>query len=169
MHAGGLRGIAERAPLTNAQLLEVSGVGDAKLARYGESILALLAGEHTEIDALVPSESAIAAADEFDMTPTVLHSFALVKDGHRVDAIAAARVLASGTIYGHLAVAIAMGALKLGEVLPDLSDAELDVMRNALRSAEIAAPEAPLKAAAEIIGDSANVPWLRCVLADMAA
>ena len=163
-----LHGIAERSPATNAQLLEVSGVGDAKLARYGESILALLAGEHSEIDALTPSESAIQAADEFDMTPTVAHSFALVKDGHRVDAIAAARVLAASTIYGHLAVAISAGALKLAEVLPDLSEAELDVMRNALRTAEATAPDAPLKVAAEIFGEGANTPWLRCVLADMA-
>ena len=164
-----LRGIAERAPITNAQLLDVSGVGDAKLARYGQSILALLAGEHSEIDALTPSETSIEAADDFDMTPTVAHSFALLKDGHRVDAIAAARVLAASTIYSHLAVAISMGALKLTEVLPDVSEAELEVMRNAVRSAEIAAPEAPLQAAAEIIGAGANVPWLRCVLADRAA
>ncbi len=53
-----LRGIAERAPATNAQLLEVSGVGDAKLARYGASIFALLAGERSEIDALLPSRLA---------------------------------------------------------------------------------------------------------------
>ena len=108
------------------------------------------------------------AADEFDMTPTVAHSFALVKDGHRVDAIAAARVLAASTIYGHLVVAISAGALTLAEVLPDLSEAELDVMRKALRTAENTAPDAPLKVAAEIMGEGANTPWLRCVLADMA-
>ena len=164
-----LRGIAERAPTTNAQLLEVSGVGDAKLQRYGASILALLAGEHSEIDALTPSESAIEAADEFDLTPTVVHSFALVKDGHRVAAIAAARVLAASTIYGHLAVAIAAGALTLKEVLPEVSEDELEVMRNALRSAQIESPDAILKTAAERVGETANVPWLRCVLSEMAA
>ena len=68
-----LRGIAERAPTTDAQLLEVSGVGDAKLARYGGSILTLLAGQHSDIDGLIPSESSIEAADEFDLTPTAVH------------------------------------------------------------------------------------------------
>ena len=164
-----LRGIAEQAPTTNAQLLEVSGVGDAKLTRYGESILALLAGEHSQIDALTPSESAIEAADEFDMTPTVAHSFALVKDGHRVAAIAAARVLAPGTIYGHLAVAIAAGALTLKEALPEVSEEEIEVMRNALRTAQIETPDAILKTAAERLGETANVPWLRCVLSELTA
>ena len=162
-----LRGIAVRAPTTNAQLLEVSGVGDAKLERYGESILALLAGEHSEIDALTPSESAIEAADEFDMTPTVVHSFALVKDGHRVAAIAAARVLAASTIYGHLAVAISAGALTLREVLPEVSEDDLEAMRNALRVAQTEAPEAVLKSAEARMGTAANVPWLRCVLSEM--
>ncbi len=163
-----LRGIAEQAPTTNAQLLEVSGVGDAKLERYGESILTLLAGEHSEIEALTPSESSIEAADAFDMTPTVAHSFALIKDGHPVAAIAAARVLAASTIYGHLAVAISAGALTLKEVLPEISDVELDAMRSALRSAQTEAPDAILKTAAEHIGETANVPWLRCVLSEMA-
>ena len=53
-------------------------------------------------------------------------------------------------------------------MLPDVSESELDVMRNALRTAEAIAPDAPLKVAAEIIGEGANAPWLRCVLADMA-
>ena len=162
-----LRGIAERAPATNAQLLEVSGVGDAKLERYGESVLALLAGEHSVIDALTPSESSIEAADEFDMTPTVVHSFALAKDGHSVAAIAATRVLAASTIYGHLAVAISAGALTLKDVLPEVSEVELNAMRNALRVAQTEAPDAILKTAAEHMGETANVPWLRCVLSEM--
>lgn len=162
-----LRGIAERAPTTKSQLLEVSGVGDAKLARYGEAILALLAGEQSEINALIPSQASIHAAEAFDMTPTVAHSFALVKDGHRPDAIAAARVLAVGTIYGHLSVAIEKTALTLKEVLPEVSDVEIESMRQALRAAELTAPDSVLKTAAEIIGEGANVPWLRCVSAAM--
>ena len=162
-----LRGIAERAPISNAQLLEVSGVGDAKLARYGEALLALLSGEHSEIDALTPSESSTEAAEEFDMTPTVIHSFALVKDGHRVSVIAAARVLAVGTIYSHLAVAIAAGALTVKEVLPEASEVEIDAMRSALRLAQAEAPDAIVKTAAEHMGEAANVPWLRCVLSEM--
>ena len=163
-----LRGIAERAPTTKAQLLEVSGVGDAKLARYGDLILALFAGEQHDIDALIPSESSIEAADAFDMTPTVAHSFALVKDGHRPEAIAAARVLAVGTIYGHLSVAIEKQALTLKEVLPDVADADIEIMRKALRAAELSAPDAVFKTAAELIGEGANVGWLRCVSAEQA-
>ena len=101
------------------------------------------------------------------MTPTVVHSFALIKDGHDVAAIAAARVLATSTIYGHLAVAIAAGALTLKDVLPEVDEVELQEMRDALRLAQIEAPDAILMMAAEHIGETANVPWLRCVLSEM--
>jgi len=96
-----------------------------------------------------------------------VHSFALVKDGHRVAAIAAARVLAASTIYGHLAVAISAGALTVNEVLPEVSEGELNAMRDALRAAQTEAPDAILKTAAERIGETAKVPWLRCVLSEM--
>ncbi len=162
-----LRGIAERAPTTKTQLLDVSGVGDAKLERYGDSVLAIMSGQHSEITALTPSESSIETAEEFDMTPTVAHSFALLKDGHSISAIAASRVLALTTIYGHLAVAISAGALTLRDVLPDITEVELNSMRNALRIAQTQAPDAVLKTAAEQMGNAANVPWLRCVLSEM--
>ena len=162
-----LRGIAEAAPSTNTELLNVSGVGDAKLARYSEAILAIMNGENNQIVALAPTESSIEAAEAFDMTPTVVHSFALAKDGHTVAAIAAARVLAASTIYGHLAVAISAGALTVKDVLPEANDADLESMRNALRAAQIDAPDSVLKTAAERIGEGANLPWLRCVLSEM--
>jgi Helix-turn-helix domain len=102
------------------------------------------------------------------MTPTVMHSFALFKDGHSVAAIADARVLAASTIYGHLAVAISAGALTLKDVLPEVSDVDLNAMRSALRIAQSEAPDAILRTAAEHLGETANVPWLRCVLSEMA-
>ncbi|MBL8485002.1 MAG: DNA helicase RecQ, partial [Rhodocyclaceae bacterium] len=43
-HDATLRAIAERSPRTLAELAEISGVGEAKLARWGTDILALLAG-----------------------------------------------------------------------------------------------------------------------------
>jgi ATP-dependent DNA helicase RecQ len=38
-----LRGMAERRPRTPPEMLEVSGVGPVKLARYGDAFLAVLA------------------------------------------------------------------------------------------------------------------------------
>jgi ATP-dependent DNA helicase RecQ len=43
-HDAALRQIATQAPSTLAELGTVSGVGDAKLARYGQQILDTLAG-----------------------------------------------------------------------------------------------------------------------------
>lgn len=40
-------------------------------------------------------------------------------------------------------------------------------MRNALRTAKIEAQDAVLTTAAESLGETANVPWLRRVLSDM--
>jgi ATP-dependent DNA helicase RecQ len=43
-----LRGIATARPATLADLAEVSGVGDTKLDRYGDAVLAVVAREHTD-------------------------------------------------------------------------------------------------------------------------
>ena len=42
-HDATLREIATRAPATLAELGSISGIGEAKLARYGEQVLAALA------------------------------------------------------------------------------------------------------------------------------
>jgi ATP-dependent DNA helicase RecQ len=44
-HDSTLRAIARRGPTTPEELLSVRGIGPAQLAKYGEEILALLAGE----------------------------------------------------------------------------------------------------------------------------
>ena len=45
-HDATLREIAGRQPTTLAELGAISGIGEAKLARYGEQVLATLGAEH---------------------------------------------------------------------------------------------------------------------------
>jgi ATP-dependent DNA helicase RecQ len=162
-----LRGIAEKNPASRESLLEVSGVGEAKLERYGDSLLVALQGEHAAIDSIAPDETYLDAADAFDMTPTVAHTFALFKAGHSAEKIAASRVLSITTIHSHLSAAVLLGALKLSDILRDVSDSELDAMRTALRNAQASAPDAVLKTAMEALGGAANYGQLRCVLDDI--
>jgi ATP-dependent DNA helicase RecQ len=162
-----LRGIAERNPTTTEQLLEVSGVGEAKLANYGAALLEVLSADHEAVVALTADESALEDAAAFGLSGTVAQTYALFKSGHSVQAIAASRVLSPTTIFTHLANAISASALTLSEVLPDVPTDNIEAMREALRVANATAPAGVLKAAFEAMGEDGNYGWLRCVEAEM--
>ncbi|TAG46386.1 MAG: DNA helicase RecQ [Betaproteobacteria bacterium] len=162
-----LRGIAERNPSSSQQLLEVSGVGEAKLANYGAALLALLSTEHAEVAELVADEGAIEQARSVGLTGTIGLSYALFKSGHSVQAISQSRVLAPTTVFTHLATAITANALTLSEVLPDASPESIERMRQALTKAKLTASTGTLKAAFEDMGEEGHYGWLRCVEADM--
>ncbi|TAF99592.1 MAG: DNA helicase RecQ [Betaproteobacteria bacterium] len=162
-----LRGIAERNPSSSQQLLEVSGVGEAKLANYGAALLALLSTEHAEVAELVADEGAIEEARSVGLTGTIGLSYALFKSGHSVQAISQSRVLAPTTVFTHLATAITANTLTLEEVLPDASLELIERMRQALTKAKLTASTGTLKAAFEDMGEDGHYGWLRCVEADM--
>jgi ATP-dependent DNA helicase RecQ len=162
-----LRGIAERNPSSSEQLLEVSGVGEAKLANYGAALLALLSSEHAEVAELVADEGAIEQARSVGLTGTIGLSYALFKSGHSVQAISQSRVLAPTTVFTHLATAITANALTLNEVLPDASPESIERMRQALTKAKLTASTGTLKAAFEDMGEEGHYGWLRCVEADL--
>lgn len=55
-----LRAIAQRAPATPAELAAVPGIGPAKLTRYGDDILTLVAGAVSPPDPAAPATDAVA-------------------------------------------------------------------------------------------------------------
>ncbi|MFW5857767.1 MAG: HRDC domain-containing protein, partial [Planctomycetota bacterium] len=62
-HDSTLRGVAALRPRTEAELLEVSGVGERKLARYGAEVLAVVAAHLDGADAADDAEAAPPAGD----------------------------------------------------------------------------------------------------------
>lgn len=115
-----LEDMAERRPITDADLLRISGVGERKLQRYGEVFL-------EEIRRFVLEK---ASSGENVPGGTYLISWDLFKKGQSIEEIAQARQLGPGTILNHLAVMYERGEnLDLSPwVLPE----ELDIIQGAL-------------------------------------
>jgi len=88
----------------------VSGVGEVKLARYGEAFLSLIAQHRTYAQA--------------GLSDTALFSMQCLQTGKHVAEIAQERGLTLSTIYHHLSQAIALNLLAVNDVL-QLETAEL--------------------------------------------
>jgi ATP-dependent DNA helicase RecQ len=113
-HDRTLTELAGKRPSTAAELLEISGLGERKVERYGAQILAVIAGGDTRHPLLKNKLSA-----------TVNQTLALHLDGKPAEAIASVRGLGIGTIYGHFAEAIEAGLITSGDVI-DLDAGEID-------------------------------------------
>jgi ATP-dependent DNA helicase RecQ len=75
-------------PKTNAKFLDVSGVGQAKLDKYGTQFISIITGFSDD--------------NTNSKTPTKVLSYELYKQGLSIDAIAKERKLKSTTILAHL-------------------------------------------------------------------
>ncbi|WP_253447519.1 DNA helicase RecQ [Natronospira proteinivora] len=104
-------------PTTLDQMAQVTGVGQAKLERYGQQFLDVL----NSLSEGGPKEESHHITVDF------------FRQGLSVDAIAARRELAIVTIQDHLARAVEEGGLPLEAVL-DLEQGELTILRDALMS-----------------------------------
>jgi ATP-dependent DNA helicase RecQ len=133
-------------PQSLSQLAQVSGVGERKLAEYGEAFLEVLA-EH----------GAEAAAG--DSAAETLQLFRLGMD---VPAIAAQRGIKPGTVYGHLAEAIEHGEAELAEVVA-LEEDELAAIRFAFEQAAEEGEGIRLKPVFEALEGRYDYGLLRCI------
>jgi ATP-dependent DNA helicase RecQ len=102
-HDATLMAMVESQPQTLAQLGKLSGIGERKLALYGEAFLSVLADCSTS----TPSS-------EHD---TVQASVALFRLGYSVEQVAEQRQCKADTIYNHLAKGIEQGWVTLDEVI----------------------------------------------------
>ena len=115
--------LATYLPLTNTDLAKISGFGDIKLARYGNSFLdAILdycvANElATKINSKTPKRQKKTVAHE-KTTDTKMASLQLFQQGKPVTEIAASRNLSTSTIDGHLAHFVFTGQLDIIELVP---------------------------------------------------
>jgi len=146
-HDATLMALVERRPQTLEQLGQISGVGERKLAAYGEAFLAVLV-EH-------------AASAEEASVDTVAETLRLLRQGHDVAAIAWQRELKPATIYSHLIGLIEQGELDLAAVV-DLPAAEIKMIQNTI---EQFADEGRLKPVYEALEAKYEYGVLRCVQA----
>ncbi|WP_198245084.1 DNA helicase RecQ [methane-oxidizing endosymbiont of Gigantopelta aegis] len=107
-------------PKTLSQMAHVSGVGERKLALYGDEFIAVIQ-QFSGVDIKEKSSD------------TVQESLDLFRLGYTAEQIAEQRELKADTIYRHLSVAIEQGQIALSEVV-SLPDSEIDKLQDAILS-----------------------------------
>ncbi|MCU0336185.1 MAG: helix-turn-helix domain-containing protein, partial [Chitinophagaceae bacterium] len=120
--------IATYLPHTSQELQQMAGMGPAKVAQYGEAILAMV---HTycqqhELQSLVatkagtkrPRKSKEPVAEKPPKKESHLISYELWQQGKTPEAIAAERGLAVSTIQGHLATYVLQGLVPVEVIVP---------------------------------------------------
>jgi ATP-dependent DNA helicase RecQ len=99
-----LSDMAQKRPTSQAQMLRVSGVGQAKMDRYGQAFINKIRevqGRDTA-DALFEESIVTTAKPKLAKGETYTETYSLYKLGLSVASIAKERNLSEGTIYGHL-------------------------------------------------------------------
>ncbi|CAN5880248.1 DNA helicase RecQ [soil metagenome] len=112
-HDSTLREMAETKPRSLHTLGKVSGVGKAKLERYGAAFLAVVlehAGNAPEPTSHSPQATSYTSESEAD---TYEETLKLVLEGYALEAVANMRSLKVRTVEGHLAELVARGHLSV--------------------------------------------------------
>jgi ATP-dependent DNA helicase RecQ len=114
--------LATYLPLTKADLAKISGFGDIKLAKYGDSFLdavidyCVANNLNTKINSKAPKRQKQSAAQE-KTTDTKKASLQLFQLGRSISEIASERNLSASTIETHLAHFVFTGELNLNEIV----------------------------------------------------
>ncbi len=143
-----LADMLRRRPTTLEQMMEVSGVGQHKLARYGQQFLDLL----------------LSLEEPGGDSETQRQTLELFRQGLPAHEIARQRDLAPATINEHLARAVEQGEIALAELV-DLPAAELEQLRDALQ--EDGQPVARLRPVYEALDGAYTFDTLKLVRADL--
>ncbi len=150
-HDATLSEMARQRPATPAELARISGVGEGKLARYGEQFL-LCVKTHPLPDLLRNS-----------LSDTVNETLWLYRSGLDAEAIARQRELKPSTIYNHFAEAIEAGLVEPREVLP-LDEMEYAQIRTLMEQLKVC-EEGRLKPVFEALEGAWDYGVLQCILA----
>ncbi|MDZ7803050.1 DNA helicase RecQ [Thiohalophilus sp.] len=143
-HDATLMELVERRPQTLEQLADIAGLGERKIAAYGQAVLDLLAQHRNP-----PSER----------SDTVDETLRLLREGHDAAEIARQRGLTESTIYTHFARALEQGDVQLHDVIR-LSEEQLNTIRAAF---DLAGASGRLKDVFDALEGEFNYGILRCV------
>ena len=107
-----LRQMARIYPVSEGEFVRISGVGERKLAEFGQSFMGEVARYLETYPRQIFAEESFTAptpASKPRLGDTARETLKMFKTGLSVDAIATRRNLVTSTIYGHLATAIESG------------------------------------------------------------
>ena len=107
-----LRQMARIYPVSEGEFVRISGVGERKLAEFGQTFMGEVARYLETYPRQIVAEESFTAptpASKPRLGDTARETLKMFKTGLSVDAIATRRNLVTSTIYGHLATAIESG------------------------------------------------------------
>jgi ATP-dependent DNA helicase RecQ len=137
-----LRQMARDYPASEAQFARISGVGQKKLAEYGDIFLSEIASYLAKNPRQIFADDSLslpqAVPARARLGGTIVDTFRRFQAGDSVEAIAAARGLAASTVIGHLADALASGEqVELGRFLAAEQRAEIEAVFKQLGAAAL--------------------------------
>ncbi|MGB1108924.1 MAG: DNA helicase RecQ [Gammaproteobacteria bacterium] len=157
-HDATLMDMMQKRPRSLAEMAEISGVGDAKLERYGDAFLSVL-NEQAEKEAQAPKP----VRRREGLSETVQKSCNLCTAGLSIPEIAERRELAESTVAVHLSRGIELGELKLEDVM-DIPAEDVSRIQDCFEALS-ETDRLPLKIAYEALGGEFDFDVLRCVRA----
>ncbi len=143
----------------------ISGVGDAKLERYGEAFIECIQ-QFRSINKKVTETANTDKTTKETKIPSQQESLDLFNKGNDVNAIAGLRELKLTTVYQHLCAYIASGDLRASEVA-GISAQECDQITDALIAELTDDNTIPLTQVYEHFGGAYSYDVLRCVRAEV--
>ncbi len=152
-HDSTLQDMVRKRPKTSDDMRRISGVGEQKLARYGQKYLSEIV--KFPLDELLNN----------NLGATVNETLILYQQGMAIDQIAQQREVKETTIYTHLADAIEVGLLDVRDVI-DLKDDEYDEIVFSIESLEDE-EKGRLKPVYEALDQEYDYGILRCVQASI--
>ncbi len=154
-------------PLSDAEMLKISGVGDLKLKKYGADVLIIIRNYcHTNklesrINLKAPKrERKVRTKRDQHGDDTYNISLKMFKSGRSADEIAAERSMVRSTIENHLARFIPTGEIKLEDLVPAY---KIEPIRNAIIELNAETSIGPVK---EFLGDDYTYGEIRAVAAE---
>ena len=148
-HDSTLEEMAKTRPESLERMQYISGVGEQKLKKFGQSFLDVI------------QSSPLPDILQNNLSDTVNETLTLLNDGLDIDSIASKRDIKVSTVYTHLADAIEAGLIEAKEVL-QLSDGEHNEIINAL---EMHLDDDKLKPAFDALEGQYDYGILKCVQA----
>ncbi|WP_026182790.1 DNA helicase RecQ [Leeia oryzae] len=150
-----LRHMLDRRPETLEDMRNLFGVGDSKLARYGQAFIDEIEQHHAQYGRPVAMKPVINESSEL--------SIAEVKSGRSAVAVANSRGLSAETVYNHLCAGIAAGMIDVSTAT-QLDPETLNRIETVLVSAD---EDMRLKPAFDALDGEFSYGLLRCVKTGM--
>lgn len=163
-HDATLMDMIDKHPHSLVTFAQVSGVGTRKLEKYGETFLSILRQHSSE--AATPKEKKQHTNHGTSLSTTSHESFALFQAGLSISAIGQRRNLKEITVYKHLADAIELGLLALGDVV-ELTEIQIQHIQEVLRAHRSAEDKISLGQVYEALGKEYSFEQLHCIRASL--